>query len=417
MKSKAGITLIVAVVLAAVAVAAAAARTDNRGRPTGTAAPQAAAASGLCKTAGLAFAGPLTGPAAFLGNDQVHWANLFLTNWNAGKAIPGVPAGLKRVKIKLMLQGDSQLNAQVAATVAAQIASNKSILGLVGFAGSNENLGGGPVLDRAKVPYVSGSATSDVLTKQLKDFFRVVPNNSKQAATGVSYIVKTLGLKKGSQVMVMDDAEAYGQGISDAAQSLFEAKGIKVDRESVPESTSAATANFTSIAAKAVAEKAKLVYAPTQVATDSQLLTQQLKTAGYTGGFMATDGSLSPTEFKFPGAYVSFFGPDLSKVPAAKPYLAAYTKKYGKAAATDPFGAPSFIAAQFLAIAISKSCAHGTTSRAAVLRALKTVTLPASILGHSLAFDNTGDVRKGPARGVTVFKIQSNGTYKLVYTA
>jgi branched-chain amino acid transport system substrate-binding protein len=416
MKKKAGVTLLVALGLTALAVAAASARTSAPAGTSASRSDQGATVSSLCKTAGIAFAGPVTGPAAFLGNDQVHWVNLFLTRWNAGKSIPGVPAHLKRVKLKLALIGDSQLNPQVSATVAGQVASNKSILAMVGFAGSNENLGGGPVLDRAGVPYVSGSATADSLTKTLKNFFRVVPNNSKQAATGVAYIVKNLPLKKGDQVMVVDDAEAYGVGIASAAQKLLSAAGMKVDRESVPESTTSATADFTAIAQKAVAQHAKLVYAPTQVAKDSQLFTQQLKTAGYSGGFMATDGSLSPTEFKFPGAYISFFGPDLTRVPAAKPYLAAYTKKYGQAAASDPFGAPSFVAAQMIALAISNSCAHGNTSRAAVKRALKSIALPTTILGHEVAFDNAGDVKKGPARGVTVFKIQSNGTYKLVFT-
>src|SRR5437867_3367645 len=231
MKSKAVITLIVATALAALAVAAAAARTTEAARPSAASTPQVASAS--CKTASIAFAGPVTGPAAFLGLDQQHWVNTFLIWWNSGKPIPGVPRGLKRVKLKLALVGDSQLNPQVSATVAGQIASNKTILALVGFAGSNENLGGGPVLDRAGMAYVSGSATADVLTKQLKGFFRVVPNNTKQAQGGVGYIFKKLGLKKGEQVMVVDDAEAYGQGIATAAQKLFVAGGAKVDRESV----------------------------------------------------------------------------------------------------------------------------------------------------------------------------------------
>src|SRR5205085_7511867 len=104
------------------------------------------------------------------------------------------------------------------------------------------------------------------------------------------------------QVMVVDDAEAYGIGIASAAQSLFVAGGAKVDRESVPESTSSATADFSALAQKAVANHAKVVYAPSQVATDSQLFTEQLKSAGYTGIFFATDGSFSSTQFKFPGA-------------------------------------------------------------------------------------------------------------------
>src|ERR1700751_231636 len=121
------------------------------------------ATAALCKKAGLGFAGPLTGGAAFLGTDQSNWEKLFITNWNAGKAIPGVPKSLHGVKLNLALEGDSQLNPQVAAAVARQMVANKKILGMVGFAGSNENLGGGPILDAANLAYVSGSATQDTL--------------------------------------------------------------------------------------------------------------------------------------------------------------------------------------------------------------------------------------------------------------
>jgi ABC-type branched-subunit amino acid transport system substrate-binding protein len=400
---------LIAVAVAMLAVVVAAVAQGSNSSTT-----QAAATSPLCKRAGIGFAGPVTGPAAFLGLDQQHWVQTFLNFWNSGKAIPGVPKGLKRVKLKLALIGDSQLNPQVSATVAGQMVSNKSILAMVGFAGSNENLGGGPVLDRAGMAYVSGSATADQLTRTLKGFFRVVPNNTKQAAVGVSYLFKKASLKKGQQAMVVDDGEAYGVGIANAAQKALTAGGAKVDRESLPESTSSATADFSALAQKAVAIGAKLVYAPTQVASDSQLFTQQLKSAGYNGLFMATDGSYDQANFHFPGAYVSFFGTDVYQLKVAKPYIAFYSKRYGR---TTPFGAPSFVSAEMIAIAISKSCANGSTSRAEVKRVLKRVKLPATILGHAVAFNNAGDVRRGPARGVTVFKIQANGQYKLVYTA
>jgi branched-chain amino acid transport system substrate-binding protein len=408
MKRKAGITLLVASGLAAVAVAATAAATSARSSAPARA--QAASAS-LCSSAGIGFAGPVSGPAAFLGLDQQRWASTFLNFWNTGKAIPGVPAGLKRVKVKLALIGDSQLDPQKAATVGAQMLSNKSILGMIGFAGSNENLGGGPVLDRGGLVYITASATVDALTRKLKNLFRIVPNNLKQAGVGVDYALKHGKVKKGQQAMVVDDGEAYGINIAGDAQKLLQAAGVKVDRESLPESTSSATADFSSLAQKAVAIRAKLVYAPTQVASDSQLFTQQLKTAGYTGAFFATDGSFDSKSFKFPGAYVSFFGADVYHVAAAKPFVSYYTKHWGK---TTPFGAPNFVAAQMLAIAISRSCSDGTTSRAEVKRALKAVSISTSILGHPVAFDFAGDVKKGPSRGITLWKIASNGTYKLV---
>ena len=395
----------------------------------GGTASAAAAKNPLCKRAGIGFAGPLTGGAAFLGTDQNNWVKLFIKDWNAGKKIPGVSKSLHRVKLTETVVGDSQLNPQVAATVARQMVASKNTLGMVGFAGSNENLGGGPVLDAANLPYVSGSATKDTLAtgaagqKPLKDFFRVVPINSQQANAAVTYIVPKLKLK-GQKIMIVDDGEAYGIDIANAAQKAFKAAGVKIDRESVKETdanpggAAGFAADIAPVALKAVANGVKLVYAPSQDAPDSQTFVQDLHSDGYKGGFMATDGSVSPTQYKYPGAYVSFFGPGIEKIN--KTIRTQYLHTYGKQSATDPFGAPSWVAAQMLGVAISKQCAatHGTKiSRALVAKTLKKVKLPTTILGYSMAFNNPVDAFHGPKSGVTVFQIQANGAYKEVYAA
>jgi ABC-type branched-subunit amino acid transport system substrate-binding protein len=397
----------------------------------GTASATSAKKAALCKKAGLGFAGPLTGGAAFLGLDQKNWVSLFIQYWNSGGAIPGVPKKLHRVKLNLANVGDSQLNSQVATTVARQMVSIKSILGMVGFAGSNENLGGGPVLDAAHMAYVSGSATKDTLAtgapgqKPLKDFFRVVPINSTQANAGVHYIVPKLKLNKGSKIMIVDDGEAYGIDIANAATKAFKAAGItKIDRESVKETdqnpggTAGFAADIAPVAQKAATGGVKLVYAPSQDAGDSQVFVEQLKSDGYKGGFMATDGSVSPSQFKFPGAFISFFGPGIQKITAR--FRTAYRNDFGPKSADDPFGAPSFVAAEMLGVAISKQCAatHGKKiSRALVAKRLKKVKLSTTILGYSMAFNNPKDAHHGPKSGVTVFQIQANGAYKEVYAA
>lgn len=391
---------------------------------------KAQATTALCKTAGLGFAGPLSGGAAFLGTDQSNWVKLFIGSWNSGKAIPGVPKSLKRVKLTLALEGDGQLNPQVAATVARQMVANKTILGMIGFAGSNAVLGGGPVLDNAKLPYVSGSATLDTLAtgakgqKKLTYFYRVVPQNIQQADAGVSYIIKTLKLKKGSKIMIVDDGEAYGIGMATDAQALFKKSGMQVTRQSVKETdvnpggAAGFAADIAPVALQTAAGGYKLVYAPTQDASDSQTFAEDLKTNGYTGGYMATDGSVSPTQFHFAGAYISFFGPSLTNV--TKSFRQAYIKKYGLKSADDPFGAPSFVAAQMLGVAISEACAAtngAKVSRASVAKALAKVSQKTTILGYPMAFNNPKDANHGPTAGVTVFHIQPNGSYKQVYPA
>src|SRR6476646_971151 len=71
-----------------------------------------------CRTAGVGLASVLSGPAAALGADQFHWARVFLLYWNTGKPVVGLPKNFKRTKIAFRAVGDSQLNPQVAATIA-----------------------------------------------------------------------------------------------------------------------------------------------------------------------------------------------------------------------------------------------------------------------------------------------------------
>jgi len=377
----------------------------------GTASAAAAKVSASCKTGGIGFASVLSGPNAALGNDQLRWTRVFLRYWNAGKPIPGVSKHFHRTKIKIVEVGDSQLNPQVAATVGGQMVSNKKVLAMLGFVGSNETLGGGPVLDRAGLSYVSSSATRDDLAKKLKLFHRVVPNNLAQATLAIRYLVSHHVIKKGQKAMVVDDAEAYGQNQADDMQKLLKAAGLKVDRESVPESTANSNADFTAVANKAVAIGSNIVLAPTQTASDSELFTQQLKSAGYHGHFSAADGSFNAKAFNFPGAYVSYFGADVTKVKVAKPYLKTFTKLYGQ---TIGFGPTAFTAAEMVAKAISNACSDGKASRKEVTKTLHKVKLAKTILGIPVAFDFKGDLFKGPKKGVTYFKIQANGTYKQV---
>ena len=76
-----------------------------------------AAASALsCKKGvSIGMLAPITGPAASIGSDQLHWAEFYVTQWNKNK---------KHVHIKLV-QGDTQLDPAKASTVAQSFASNE----------------------------------------------------------------------------------------------------------------------------------------------------------------------------------------------------------------------------------------------------------------------------------------------------
>jgi branched-chain amino acid transport system substrate-binding protein len=397
--------------LAVIAIAAAAAASVAVAKSND--ATQAAAAGPSCKSALIALTGPYTGSAAPAGLDQRNWGRLFIQFWNAGKPIPGVPAGFRRTKLTA-IEADTQLNPQLAATVAVQLRSNPALLAVNGFSGSQENVAGGPILRRGGVPFVSGSATRADLTDPtsadgsvLKSgyFRRVVPTDKRQGATDAAFVLKKMGVSRGETVMTVDQAEAYSVPLITLISSILSAAGVKVDHESQP----AAQTDFTSLANKAIAERAKVVVLGSQVAANAQLFLSQLKSKGFSGGFLGTDGTFDSTTFKVPGAYVSSFSLDIHNVPIAKPYTAAFEKKYGQ---TNSFGAPSWVAVQMIAMGISMACADGKVSRSEVRRDIGLVKLKTSLLGKPIAFDKFGDVVGGV--GFTIFQIGSSGEYNVV---
>src|SRR5205823_12452233 len=85
--------------------------------------------AGCSGTVSIGMMAPITGPAGSIGSDQLHWAQFFVSHWNADSS--------NSPKLKLV-QGDTQLDPSKASTAAQQFASNKSIVGIIGPAGSDE---------------------------------------------------------------------------------------------------------------------------------------------------------------------------------------------------------------------------------------------------------------------------------------
>src|SRR6476646_6776498 len=162
---------------------------------------------------------PITGPAASIGADQLHWAQFYFTQWNKNK---------KHVQIKLV-QGDTQLDPSKASTVSQSFASNGSILGVIGPAGSDEVQAVAPILKKAGLAFASGSATRVSLTDGSNRgfFFRDVPNDGVQGPTAVTYMTTKLGVKTGDTVMIVDDQESYSTGLADIVGAALTNNAIK----------------------------------------------------------------------------------------------------------------------------------------------------------------------------------------------
>jgi len=349
-----------------------------------TAKPAAAAA--CSGTISIGMLAPITGPAASIGGDQLHWAQYFVSEWNKTHAL----------KLAIV-QGDTQLDPAKASTVAQQFKSNSKILGLIGPAGSQEVTAAAPILKRAGLAFVSGSASAVPLTNgKLKGyFFRVVPNDGVQGPTVASYILTRLNVKSGDSVMIIDDQESYSTGLAAITGAALKSKGVTVARESIDQKAT----DFSSLVAK-VDGGTKVVFAPFQIASQAQLLAQQLKAQGKTAVVFGSDGVFDSSKFKVDGSYISFFAPDVTTIKKDAKIVAGFHKQYP--GATSPFGAPNYVAAQAYADAAMKACKQGPVTRASLRAALAKTFLPSTILGQPLSFTKNGDV-KGAA--FHVFKI------------
>jgi branched-chain amino acid transport system substrate-binding protein len=338
--------------------------------------------------------GPFTGPVASIGDDQLHWAEFFATQWNATHAL----------KLDIV-QGDTQLNPAVGAPVAQSFASNSSIVGVIGPAGSQEVIAYAPILKKAGLAFITGSATKVSLTNGAWKgyFFRVVPNDNYQGALDTSYMMSHLGVAKGTGVMIVNDEESYSTGIATIVSAKLKAAGVDVDNEAVSQTDT----DFSSLVAK-VTSSTKVVFLPFQVATETQLFAQQLKEQGKTATVFATDGSFSATQYNVPGDYVSFFAPDVEQLSSDSSLLTLFHKSYP--GGTSPFGAPNYVAAEVYATAAVKACAagKGTLTRAALRAAVAKVKLSTTILNEPLSFTSDGDV---VGAHDYVFKLESGDKY------
>jgi branched-chain amino acid transport system substrate-binding protein len=382
-----GRLVIAAAAVGAVAVAGCSSSSSS------TAASGASGSSSSTKTctASVGFEGPITGAVASLGDEQLHFAQLAVSMDNAAN----------HTKITLV-QGDTQLQPAQATTVTQQFTSNQSIVAVAGPAGSQEVEAVGPLMARAGMAFISGSATAVALTSgSYPTFFRVVSKDSVQGPEDANYIISNLHPKA---LMIVDDQEAYSTGLVSAMLPVFQTAGIKVDHESVSQKVT----DFSSLVAK-LTPADTVVVLPWQIAANAQQFGRDMQQEHKTGVIFGTDGLFSPGTFTISGSYVSSFGPDITGIAADASIVQAATAKFGS---FGTFGPPVFAATHVIDEAIASVCKAGQTpSRANVLAAIKQTSEPTSILGQSISFDSHGDLVNGK---FFLFKINSAGKYQLI---
>jgi branched-chain amino acid transport system substrate-binding protein len=324
-----------------------------------------------CSAPTIGIAAPLTGPAAVIGQEQLSWLQYSVANF---KKKYGLSFTLK--------QGDTQLSASLARTVAQKFVSDKSLLGVIGGSTSQSVISSGILYKRNSMASVSGSATrADLTSGKYPTFFRVIPNDTVQAESIVAFVTSRL---KAKSVMVIDSQDDYSTALAAGMTPKFRARGVKVSRQSV----SATETDFSSIVTN-VSSSIKVVIFATQTASAANTLANQLREQGKKAVVLGTDGAFSPSEYKPKLGYVSSFAPDIRNIPSDRVLVAGYAK-FAPGKTWGTFGPATYLAGWVVMDAIRQACADAKVNRGEVVSQVRRTYLP-SILGGTLRFTPKGD--------------------------
>jgi len=324
----------------------------------------------------IAFLGPLTGPAASLGQEQLAFARQAVIDFN--KSMAGFHA--------TMVEEDTDITADKGVPVCTKDAADNTIVGVVGPSGSGQVEACAKILEDAGLTHITPSATRTSLAQGgNKTFFRVVPNDDVQGPTDGNYIADTL---KAKNVWVLDDQESYGTNLSDTVEKILKAKGVTTKRDSVKQTDS----DFSTLVTAIKSFKPDLVFFAGQVASQGAVMAKNLKDQGLSIPVFGGDGFFSQKDFidgaggATEGSYASVFFPDLRSIPAAADVAKAMDAAFP---AWGPFGAPTYVATTILLDGAVTASKAGKLDRAGVTAAVaKTDT---QIFGIAYKFDATGE--------------------------
>jgi branched-chain amino acid transport system substrate-binding protein len=356
------------------------------------------ASSGSKCTASIAIEGPFTGPVAQLGLEQLHFAQLAVATDNKANGTNVT-----------LTQDDTQLTPSIAVTKTQAIIASNAVAS-IGPAGSQEVEAIGPLFGRAGMAFISGSSTNTAVATSGKNptFFRTVPNDGVQGPQDANYIVNHLHPKA---VLIIDDAEAYSQGLVKVMTPIFQKFGIKVNHQSFNGTDTGATlANaLSSLVTSQLTPAETVTVVPWQTATSAQQFGLAAQQQHKHTTLFGTDGTDSPSQFKIPGTYVSNFGPDISASsnPVDKT-LVTGVAQYGP---YGSFGVPTYVATDVAMKAIASVCKAGQTpSRSNVLAAIRQTNIPAANnpMGVPITFASNGNL---VGASFYLFHLDSTGKY------
>jgi branched-chain amino acid transport system substrate-binding protein len=341
----------------------------------------------------------LTAPVDTQGTESRDAAVVGVVRWKEANGDQ-----IKEHDIEVHAADDGCFEADITEQAAERLLGLEGLVGIIGPMCSDGTAAVIPTYAEAGIAMISGSATRTDLTlnqPEPKFFFRTAYTNAGEGALQARYAI---GRLDATTAYVIDDSEAYGEDLADAAQEALEAGGRAVTRVSIVEGA----VDFSELAAQIAADNPDVVifegFNP-----EGAHLYGQLRDAGYSGPFIGSDGTLSVSDFIEPlgnlAEGVVFAGCSLT---LPEDFLADYVDIVGDEP-TTAFPAQYADAATILLDAVAEVAQEQPDGSLVIdpLELRGAVSMPKLLAGISgaIAFDENGD-RLAESSGLVMCEVE-----------
>jgi len=301
----------------------------------------------------VAFWGVLSGADASLGEDSLYGAQIAVDD-KGGK--------LLGFDINLTTE-DGLCTVDGGAAAAQKMASDNTIVGLIGSSCSDETVGGVAALTNAGLTTISPSNTRPGLTAPDRDatyagYARTAHSDAFQGKAVAEFVFNELKLTKAATI---HDGSAYAEALQQVFTDEFKALGGEVV---IQEAVSKGQTDMKPVLTKVAAANPEVIYDPVFVAEGGFLWAQHTEVPGLEDVVMiGSDGMFTSDFIKAAGSaaeggYLS--SPNFSAFQAG---YAAFVTKYEAKIGKKPisaFHAHSYDAANILFAAIEKVAVKGS---------------------------------------------------------
>ncbi len=251
---------------------------------------------------------------------------------------------------------DDGCTAEGGQTAASKVASDKTVVAVIGDSCSSSATPAAPIITNAGLTMVSPSATAPSLTdpaKHVAGFLRVAYNDKTQGAVAAQFVYNQLHLTRAATI---HDGSPYAQQLQQVFADTFKQLGGTItDQEAI----NVGDKDMKPVLTKIAGTQPQLLYFPIFVAEGGAIANQIRGVPGMEKVvMMGADGIFTPDFLKAGGPNtVGMFwsSPDFSSFGSAyKSFLAKYAKKYNLSSPIAPYHAHAYDAMNMILAAIKK---------------------------------------------------------------